>query len=371
MKRKKTTKIIISVLLCFAIFFTTNHFIYGDEAANKRQKIIDIQRQNNDLQEKTDSAEKELEQLNKKLDKMGEKLIETTEKLREKKKAIKKNKRKLSKAQKKEEQQYADMKLRIQYMYENGDMQMIDLIFNSESISDMLSKAEYISDISTYDRDMFQKLSDTRKKIEAIGARLQADKKQLVQLKKKQKKSISKMKTLSEKKEAEIKLYKGQMAQNHVNETALANEIRELIKKEQAERKANGEEYGMTTPHSWPLPGHTYISSNWGDRAGRKAPHKGIDIPAPVGTPIVASGAGTVIWAYNSSSAGMYVGITHGGGVVTEYMHMMAFVVAPGDKVDAGQTIGYVGLTGQTTGPHLHFGIKVNGVNVNPHIYVG
>ncbi|MCR5736157.1 MAG: peptidoglycan DD-metalloendopeptidase family protein [Eubacterium sp.] len=368
---RKKSKIVISFVLCFAILITANHFAYGEDSKEKQKKIIDMQRQNDDLQYKADSAEKELDKLNKKLDKMGESLIETAEKLKLKKKEIKKNKRKLNRAQQQEQQQYADMKLRIQYMYENGDMQMIDLIFNSSSINDMLSKAEYISDISTYDRKMFQKLSDTRKKIEVIGARLNADKKKLVALKNKQKKSIAKMKTLSEKKEAEIKLYKDQIAQNHVDEDALMKELRDLIRKEQEERKANGEEDVMTTPHAWPLPGHTYLSSNWGDRAGRKSPHKGIDIPAPIGTPIVASGAGTVIWAYNSSSAGMFVGISHGGGVVTEYMHMMAFVVAPGDKVSAGQTIGYVGLTGQTTGPHLHFGVKMNGVNVNPHIYVG
>lgn len=371
MGKMQKIRFLISIVLCFAIISTTNHFIYGDSSSSQRKKILDIQNQNNDLQEKTDSAEKELKKIDKKIDKMGKALTETAEKLKIKKKEIKKNKRKLNRALKKEEKQYADMKLRIQYMYENGDMQIIDLLFNSDSIGDMLSKAEYISDISQYDRDMFQKLSETRKNIEEIGRQLSEDKKKLVTLKKKQKKSIAKMKTLSEKKQAEIELYKGQLAQNHVDEAALIDEIRELVKKEQADRKANGEEDTMTTPHTWPLPGHTYLSSNWGDRAGRKGPHKGIDVPAPVGTPIVASGAGTVIWAYNSSSAGMFVGISHGGGVVTEYMHMMAFVVAPGDKVTAGQTIGYVGMTGNTTGPHLHFGVKLNGVNVNPHIYVG
>ena len=371
MRKSKTMKRTLCLFLCFVLVASMDYYAMGDNGASQRKKILDIQNQNESLENKKDSAEKELEAINKKLDDFGKALMETTEKLRKKKKEIQANQKKLARAKKKEEKQYEDMKLRIQYMYENGDMQMIDLLFNSSSVSDMLSKAEYISHISEYDREMFQKLSDTRKEIEAIGRKLDAAKKKLENLKKKQKKSIAAMKNLSEKKEAEIKLYKGQIAQNHVDEKALINEIRSIIQKEQAEQKKNGTEDKMTTPHAWPLPGHTYLSSNWGDRAGRKAPHKGIDIPAPIGTPIVASGAGTVIWAYNSKSAGMFVGISHGGGVVTEYMHMMAFVVAPGDKVSAGQTIGYVGLTGNTTGPHLHFGVKVNGINVNPHMYVG
>ena len=126
--------------------------------------------------------------------------------------------------------------------------------------------------------------------------------------------------------------------------------------------------------YSWPVYGHTYISSYFVDRinpvTGKAESHSGIDIPAPAGTPVHAIASGTVAWAYRSSSAGNWVGITHGNGIVSVYMHMSGFNCKEGDYVSAGAVIGYVGSTGQSTGNHLHLSIRKNGVNVNPLGYV-
>ena len=99
--------------------------------------------------------------------------------------------------------------------------------------------------------------------------------------------------------------------------------------------------------------------------------HSGLDIPAPAGTPVTAAMGGTVAWANRSSSAGNWVGIDHGNGLVTVYMHMSAFNCKAGDVVNVGDTIGYVGSTGQSTGNHLHFSVRLNGAYVNPIYYLG
>ena len=119
---------------------------------------------------------------------------------------------------------------------------------------------------------------------------------------------------------------------------------------------------------TWPLPGHTTISSGYGYRGSEF--HKGIDIPASAGTTIVAAGSGTVEWANYSTTAGNWIGINHGNGVYSVYMHMSALLVSAGTKVSAGQSIGLVGNTGASQGNHLHFAVRKNGAYVNPWDYL-
>ena len=98
----------------------------------------------------------------------------------------------------------------------------------------------------------------------------------------------------------------------------------------------------------------------------------GIDIKAPVGTPIRAAADGTVIFVGGAAccSYGLYVEVAHGGGFTTLYAHLRNFAVKHGDEVEAGAVLGQAGLTGRTTGPHLHFELKVNGVRRNPQLYL-
>jgi murein DD-endopeptidase MepM/ murein hydrolase activator NlpD len=99
--------------------------------------------------------------------------------------------------------------------------------------------------------------------------------------------------------------------------------------------------------------------------------HKGVDLAAPKGTPIYATRSGYVNVATYHSTAGNYVTINHRDGFTSVYMHMTHYVVSPGQEVKAGQLIGYVGSTGRSTGPHLHFGIHYKGEYVNPMDYIG
>ena len=109
----------------------------------------------------------------------------------------------------------------------------------------------------------------------------------------------------------------------------------------------------------------------WHPTTGEYSMHKGVDLAAPKGTPIYATRSGTVTTATYHSTAGNYVTINHYDGYSSVYMHMTHYVVGAGDYVKAGQLIGYVGSTGRSTGPHLHFGISYNGSYVNPMDYIG
>ena len=126
---------------------------------------------------------------------------------------------------------------------------------------------------------------------------------------------------------------------------------------------------------SWIRPcNYTKLTSPFGEREapteGASTFHQGVDLAGPEGTPIVAARSGTVTVARYSNSAGYYVTINHGDGFSSVYMHMTNYVVSVGQYVSQGQLIGYMGSTGVSTGSHLHFGIALNGVYVNPAYYV-
>ena len=117
----------------------------------------------------------------------------------------------------------------------------------------------------------------------------------------------------------------------------------------------------------WPLPGHTYISCHFGEvDAFGNAGHRGTDIPAPEETPILAAHSGTVLISGWNDSYGNQVLLDNGAGLSTRYAHMTQTAVTAGEAVTAGQVIGYVGSTGDSTGNHLHFEVMQNGVRVNP-----
>ena len=117
----------------------------------------------------------------------------------------------------------------------------------------------------------------------------------------------------------------------------------------------------------WPLPGHTYISCHFGEvDAFGNAGHRGTDIPAPEGTPILAAHSGTVLVSGWNDSYGNQVLLDNGAGLSTRYAHMTATAVTAGKTVTAGQVIGYVGSTGDSTGNHLHFEVMRGGVRVDP-----
>ena len=117
----------------------------------------------------------------------------------------------------------------------------------------------------------------------------------------------------------------------------------------------------------WPLPGHTYISCHFGEvDAFGNAGHRGTDIPAPEGTPILAAHSGTVLVSGWNDSYGNQVMLDNGAGLSTRYAHMTATAVTAGETVTAGQVIGYVGSTGDSTGNHLHFEVMQNGVRIDP-----
>ncbi len=306
----------------------------------------------------------------------------------------------LTQARETEAEQYASMKLRIKYMYEKGDATFIDLILESKTISQLLNRAEYIAQISQYDRQMLDEYAATRQAIADNEAKLQAEHEELLALQESTQAKHNSVEELLAAKEAQLKAYDTQIAsaqgqinayqQDLVAQETKIRQIEEEIKKaeEEARKKAEeearkkGESAGTSyttkslgnTKFIWPCPSSSRITSSFGGREspteGASSNHQGIDIGASTGSNIVAAADGVVTIATYSASAGNYVMISHGGGVSTVYMHCSSLNVSEGQSVTQGQVIAKVGSTGYSTGPHLHFGIRSGGSYVNPSNYV-
>ena len=426
-KGSKCLCIILSLVLAVTLTCSTT-FATVNEEKNKLSDLNKQKQENQDQKNELESSKSEAEQYIKAVDKqltdLASDIYNTEKELDKTEEKIKKTKKQLSAAQESIDEQYADMKLRIQYIYENGDTQMLDLILNSESFSDFLNKAEYITELSQYDRKMLNKMKKTKEKIETAKSTLETSKKSLVTMQNQQKTDKEKLEKLSESKQKELESYKTLIADNQDAEDALEQEIsaqeskvavaeqaskkaaeeaskraaeqaskaaaeRQRIAdaKKNTEQQANEEQNNIinnsqsTTPSTpsvsgfiWPCPGYTTVSSDFGYRSdpftGKTTYHSGIDIPAPSGTPIVASASGTVAWSNMNATAGNWVGINHGNGVYTVYMHMSVRLVAEGATVSQGQTIGLVGTTGSSTGNHLHFSVRQNGGYVSPWNYI-
>lgn len=341
------------------------------------------------LKADTESYVKELDG---ELARLDDELSSLDSRITDKEADIEETKAQLEEAKKTEEEQYASMKLRIKYMYEKGDTSYLDLLLESGSMSEMLNRAEYIQQISSYDRKKLTEYGEIKEKIADDEEKLEAEHEELLTLQEQTKAKQDSVEKLVGEKSRELQKYQNQIA---ANESQLAsyqadieaqeNRIQQIEaelkrQEEEARKKAQekGEEYKTVSIGNisfiWPCPSSSCITSGFGGRSspteGASSNHKGIDIGASSGSDIVAAADGTVTISTYSYSAGNYIMINHGGGVSTVYMHCSKLLVSVGETVKKGQVIAKVGSTGYSTGPHLHFGVRVNGAYVNPSQYV-
>lgn len=298
----------------------------------------------------------------------------------------------LEAAREKEKKQYEAMKLRIQYMYEKGDTNYIDMLIEAKSFSEMLNKAEYINQISQYDRNQLDAYVEIKNQIADKEAVLEQEHQVLMGMKEEAQAKHDSVETLLSSKQKELQNYENKIAsaQNQISEyekdlaaqEAKIKQIEEEIRRQEEEARkraeAEGQRYKTISLGDinfiWPCPSSSRVTSEFGSRSspteGASTNHKGMDIGASTGSSIVAAASGTVTISTYSASAGNYVMISHGGGVSTVYMHCSSLLVNVGDKVSAGDVIAKVGSTGYSTGPHLHFEIRSGGTYVNPRQYV-
>ncbi len=357
--------------------------------------IDEAQQKADALAQQKSSAEAEKNSLNEQLNVIIGEMGDAQEKLADKQTEIEKTEEKLVQAKVEENTQYQSMKKRIKYMYENGNSQVIELLMESENIGEFLNKAEYISSISEYDRDMLTAFQDAVAEVEKEEKALQAEYEELEVLRDDLLVKQSNVEALLSEKNIQISDLEKQIGDNAAllqeliaqaeaerlkqEQAAAAAAAAQQAAQQQAAQNSGGGNNSVPPTTDYVVSGNGqftnpcpagYVSSPFGYRDFDSSFHKGLDLAAPEGTPTYAAGDGVVLIAGWSDSAGNWIVIDHGNGFVAKYMHHSALAVSAGQSVSKGQLIGYVGNTGNSFGAHLHFQLELNGAPVDPQAYI-
>ena len=361
MRGKRIISILCVLTLCLGMTFQV-------EATGLQEK----REQLSDLEKEKAAAEQEKKNLSQELEEIVADMAEIKEQIEAKEAELEKKEEELIQAQIDENDQYESMKKRIKYMYENGSGQFIEVLFEAKNITDFLNKAEYISTISDYDRDMLKEFQDVVAEVEAQEQQLQKEYDEIEAMQNELIEKQETVETLISEKDSEIDEMSEEL---QVLKEAVATAERK--QRERASSYSNSAGASVVSGNGMfthPCPGYTRISSYFGWREqplpGASTNHKGMDFAAPTGTPIYAAAAGTVTSAGYSGNAGNLIIINHGNGLQTYYMHCHKIYVKAGQKVSKGQNIAIVGTTGNSTGPHLHFQVMSGGTPVNPQNYL-
>ncbi len=360
--------------------------------------IDEAQQKADALEQQKSTAEAEKNSLNAQLNTILGEMEDAQTKLADKQTEIEKAEEALVQAKVEENTQYQSMKKRIKYMYENGNSQVIELLMESENIGEFLNKAEYISQISEYDRDMLDEFQAVVKEVEAEEAALQTEYEELEVLRDDLLVKQSNLESLLSEKNLQISDLEKQIGDNAaLLQDLIAQAEAERLKQEQAAAAAaaaaqqaaqqqaaqNSGNSGGGSSYVPPVIDNVvsgngqftnpcpagYVSSPFGYRDFDSSFHKGLDLAAPEGTPTYAAADGVVLIAGWSDSAGNWIVIDHGNGFVGKYMHHSGLLVSAGQTVTKGQPIGLVGNTGNSFGAHLHFQLELNGAPVDPQAY--
>jgi murein DD-endopeptidase MepM/ murein hydrolase activator NlpD len=272
-----------------------------------------------------------------------------------------------------------ELNLRLIDLYTTHDPTLVEVIIESDSFQDALDRIHYLDAIAQQNKHIAARVRDARDEVHAtlektkvVRARVHSET-QVVAVRTEQQRDVRDQLVASKTRLAgKRSKQKSELASTRKQERRWVSEANALAAADARVRGqlAASQGAGDTTPSSagliWPVNGP--VTSPFGYRWGRL--HAGIDIAVPYGTPIHAAAAGTVVLAGWTGGYGNYTCIDHGGGLATCYAHQSSYAVSGGAQVGQGQVIGYVGNTGHSFGPHLHFEVRINGTPVDPLGYL-
>lgn len=342
----------------------------------KNKELKSLSQQLRELDSSIASVKAELEKLEDQLSVTQAKLAQTQQKL---------NKAEADLAERSEI--FAN---RLVAIYQNGDVDFLEVLLSSTSITDFLVRFELLSRIAEQDMELLKSIEAQKERIEQHKAELEARRNEIASLKSR---AEEKRAELAAQRKAKEELRVQIATEKEAAEKALAEEekasreiaerIRVLLAQRNRSNRSNNSSNNSsnksiqltgTGRFAWPAPGYQHITSDYGYRLhpvlGVNKLHTGVDISAPSGAKVVAADSGTVIIAGWFGAYGNTVVVDHGDNIATLYGHLSEVKVKVGDQVERGQQIGNVGSTGLSTGPHLHFEVRINGDPTNPWSYL-
>lgn len=379
--------VVTSVVIYVSLSLVRQNYAASIEEEKKKQEEMQKELKNTEkylkeLETLKGNTQAYIKELDVRLNQLTDNIYEIESQISVKQGEIEATKLDIEKAKEDINSRYEAMKLRIQYMYENGESSYIDMILGSQNMNELFTRAEYLSKITAYDREQLEKLQLAKEELDAKEATLIAEEAELEGLLNEAQAEQNATEDLIAAKRDVVEGYasdisdaeaeKKNLLEDIETQKAIIAELEEIERKRREEALKN--QLNLTYDGgkmTWPVPGYSRISSYYGTRpdpfgSPTQEFHSGIDIPAPRGVNIISAYDGEVAWSYYSNSAGNWVGVDHGDGIYTVYMHMSKRLVSEGDKVKKGDVLGLVGTTGRSTGNHLHFAVRQNGSYVDP-----
>jgi len=375
--KKKIVVIVVIALLLIGIYDIT-----------RAENLTELQEQRDELQTQIDESVIEiegikleltetLEQINK-LDEQiynfEEEIVQIEDTVKQKEEEIKLVEKKLEYLQQKYEEQKRLFQNRIVALYENSETTYLDVLLNSKSIVDFISRYYIIEEIAVHDAELLETVEREKELIELANEELKEQQKKLKEIKTEEQKKVISL----ENAKLVQSSYQSSLTEEEQEIQAKIDEFTEELNRVEAEilfiSSGNISENYTGGLFAWPAPGYYTITSEYGMRLHPilkvYRSHSGLDIGAPMGADIIAANDGVVIKSTYMSSYGNVVMIDHGGGVITVYAHGSELVAKLGNTVKRGDVVLKCGSTGWSTGPHLHFEIRINGKTIDPFPYI-
>lgn len=359
--RNRRLVLIIALLTVFTLCIETS-LVSAESLSDIRKKI-------EQKEEELEKGEKQEKSLASQVTELEEELGELEAAIAEGEIKLVKLEKELEKAKKKLEIQNKNLNARLRNMYKSGSIGFLDVLLDSGSFSEFLTNLDLVKRIYSSDQNFMDELQeahdeveDKKNKVETLQAELKASK------------------STKERQKANVEAKKKEIAASNEETEKMIDELQAdadaLVAKIQSESKSTSSETSKYDggEMAWPVPSCHTITSYFGYRIhpiyGYSKLHTGLDIGASYGASIVAANSGTVIMAGWYGGYGNCVIIDHGGGITTLYGHNSSLSVSYGQTVSRGQHIANAGSTGNSTGPHCHFEVRVNGNYVNPLNYL-
>lgn len=310
------------------------------------------------LYQQIDTLQGQIDLLRRQIDDLNAQITQAEDKLAEKQEGINRN--------------MDLLKERVRALYVTGDASTLEMILNSRNLIDFAEKTQFLKAITQHDQELIKLLNGQMDAIQEDLDKIKADKAELSGRKKDLDSKGAELTELYQEAQKLVDDAENQELNARTNSELLGSQIEEnqdaiaALEEEIRKQGISGSGYAGTGSFIWPMPGYTYLTCYFGENG-----HRGIDIAGGdiYGKPIVAADSGTVTYAGWNDSYGWCVFIDHGNGYETRYAHMSALGTDTGAAVDQGQIIGYVGSTGNSTGPHLHFEVISGGGLTDPMGY--
>jgi len=341
----------------------------------KEQNIINSKLNNiknavNKVDKEKKSVQEELAEIETKLDQVTKELSETEKKLKASQEKILSTIKELDAAEAQVDEQKDTLAFRMRNLYKTGPVDYIEVLLDSSSFSDFLTRLDLIKRVIDADKQLLNEFKEKQALVEKKKEELEEHQRLIVQQQDIAKRKRASIASYRGDRQRLLASLEGQKKEYERMQDQLERDSASLRRKILEYESNNKTAYMGTGEFLWPVPSSTYVTSNYGWRIHptykTRRFHDGIDIGANTGADALASDDGEVIFAGWYGAYGNTVIVSHGGGISTQYSHLSKILVSQGKKVLRGDKVGLIGSTGVSTGPHLHFGVIVDGKTISP-----